>query len=117
MQQTARHELILVPWTISSTPCSAASAQRPSNWCMPHDIKSAFETINWRSPSIGRVWVGYYGTLKSLITVKSVDFDGRDTDRILWPGSVWCVQFENASGGMRVCERSIGLCLSIVQLS
>ena len=37
---------------------------------------------------MGRVWVGYYGTLKSLITVKSVDFDGRD--RILWPGPADC---------------------------
>jgi hypothetical protein len=30
---------------------------------------------------------------------------------------LWCVQSENASGGLHVWERSVGRCLSIVELS
>ena len=31
--------------------------------------------------------------------------------------AVWCVQSENTSGGLHVWERSVGRCLSIVELS
>ena len=30
---------------------------------------------------------------------------------------LWCVQSENASGGLHVWEPSVGRCLSIVELS